>query len=135
MKCVRKDCVEMTRPGKQPTKMTHKNVSLSLPTELVLRIPRIRGICKPLPFPCSVCRDNVVQTERPRDRAFRTRFHTYNNARNAPRTLRTKFRKIRNLEIRVFWRNRDFEESEVPRIQKFIPLPFPCSASTTSCRQ
>ena len=33
--------------------------------------------------------------------------------------------KIRGLEIFVIFGNRDFEESEIPRIQKLISLPFP----------
>ena len=33
--------------------------------------------------------------------------------------------KIRGLEILMIFGNRDFEESELPRIQKLISLPFP----------
>ena len=52
----------------------------------------------------------------------RARFHTPNNARNVPRTLRTKFRKIQKSRSRNFG---DFGNS------RFF-LSFPCSAAKTS---
>ena len=59
-----------------------------------------------MPFPCSATTTCVEA----RGRAFRTRFHTPNNAHNTPRALRIKLGKfkIRDLEILMILGIRDF---------------------------
>ena len=57
--------------------------------------------------------------ERARGRAFRKRFQTSSHARNAPRTLRSKFRKIQNSRSRNFG---DFWNSRFSEIQ-FLVIP------------
>ena len=72
-----------------------------------------------------------------RGRVFGRRFRTSNHARNASRTLRSKFRKIeiRDFEILVIFGIRDFEESEVTRIEKFLVIPVLCRDNVMQVRK
>ena len=66
-----------------------------------------RGIWNSLSFPCSAAatscgRGSGARGARARGRVFRTRLRTSNHARDAPRSLRSKFWKIEDFRFRKF---------------------------------
>ena len=78
-----------------------------------------------------------MQGARVRDRVFRTRFRTSNHARNAHDRSGASLGEMKNcdLEILVSFGIRDFEESEIPRILRFLAVPMLCRDNVMQARK
>ena len=63
------------------------------------------------------------QGTRARGLVFRTRFRTSNHARNASRSLTSKFGEMENFRFRIFG---EFLEFEILRISRFVDFYIPC---------